>query len=167
MNLVHEFNGGDCDENEAKRAFASIKGFTGANYPSSNHVSYIISNIVSNSAKNVSNYLTPDAKKAFDQLCQAFNEAPILQYFDPEQYIRVETDASRHVIGGVLSQLTNDLGQWHLIAYFLRKMIFAKTRYKTHNCELLAIIKAFKTWRHYLESCKHKVLVSTDYNNLQ
>ena len=46
-------------------------------------------------------------------------------------------------------------------------MIFAETRYKTHDGELLAIIRAFKTWRHYLESCKHKVLVLTNHNNLR
>ena len=78
-----------------------------ADYLSFNHVSYDISNF----AKNVSNYLTPNVKKAFDQLHQAFSEVLILQQFDPEQYIRVETDASGKVIGGVLSQLTNDLGQ--------------------------------------------------------
>ena len=53
--------------------------------------------------KNVSNYLIPDIKKAFDQLSQAFTKAPILQHFDPERYIQVEIDASRHAIGGVLS----------------------------------------------------------------
>ena len=46
-------------------------------------------------------------------------------------------------------------------------MIPAETRYKTHDAELLAIVEAFKTWRHYLEGCKHEVLVLTDYNNLQ
>ncbi len=46
-------------------------------------------------------------------------------------------------------------------------MIPAETRYKTHDGELLAIFKIFKTRRHYLEGCKHKVLVLTDYNNLQ
>ena len=46
-------------------------------------------------------------------------------------------------------------------------MIPAKTRYETHDGELLAIIEAFKTWRHYLEGCKHKVLVLTDHNNLR
>ena len=45
-------------------------------------------------------------------------------------------------------------------------MIPAKTWYKTHNDELLAIVEAFKTWRHYLEGCKHKVLALTNYNNL-
>ena len=120
MNLFNEFGRGDHGENEAKRASASTKGPTGADYQSSDHVSHTISNVVSN-------YLTPNAKRAFEQLRQAFTKAPILQHFDPEQYIWVETDASGYVIGGVLSQLTNDLGQWHPVAYFLRKMISAKT----------------------------------------
>ena len=46
-------------------------------------------------------------------------------------------------------------------------MIPAETRYKTHNGELLAIVEAFKTWRHYLKGCKHEVLVLIDYNNLR
>lgn len=45
-------------------------------------------------------------------------------------------------------------------------MISTETRYKTHNGELLAIIKAFKNWRHYFKDYKHKVFVLTDYNNL-
>ena len=45
-------------------------------------------------------------------------------------------------------------------------MILAKTRYKTHNGEFLAIVEIFKTCRHYLEDCKHEVLVLTDNNNI-
>ena len=45
-------------------------------------------------------------------------------------------------------------------------MIPVETRYKTHNGKLLAIVEAFKTWRHYLEGCKHKMLVFTNHNNL-
>ena len=45
-------------------------------------------------------------------------------------------------------------------------MIPAETQYKTHDGELLAIVEAFKTWKHYLEGCKPKVLVLTDHNNL-
>ena len=46
-------------------------------------------------------------------------------------------------------------------------MIPAKTSYTIHDGELLAIVEAFKTWRHYLEGCKHKVLVLTNHNNLR
>ena len=66
MNLVDKFGKGDCGENEAKKASASTKKSTGADYQFSNHVSHAVRNFISNSAKNVSNYLTPDSKKAFD-----------------------------------------------------------------------------------------------------
>ena len=46
-------------------------------------------------------------------------------------------------------------------------MIPAETQYKTHNGKLLAIVEAFKTWHHYLEGCKYKVLILTDHNNLR
>ena len=59
------------------------------------------------------------------------------------------------------------MGQWHLVAFFSRKMIPAETRYETHNEELLAIVEVFKTWRHYLGCCKYKVLVLTDNNNIR
>ena len=126
-------------------------------------------------------FLTPGAREAFNQLRQAFTEAPILWHFDPECHIRIETDALSYAIGGKLSQLTSDqvtldsesistksnFGQWHLVVYFLRKIIPAKTCYRTHDGKLLAIVEAFKTWRHYLKGCKHKVLVLTNHNNLR
>ena len=46
-------------------------------------------------------------------------------------------------------------------------MIPAETRYETHDGELLAFVEAFKNCRHYLEGCKHEVLVLTDHNNLR
>ena len=53
------------------------------------------------------------------------------------------------------------------MAFFSYKMIPVETRYKTHDGELLAIVEAFKTWKHYLEGFRHKVLVFTNHNNLQ
>ena len=51
------------------------------------------------------NFLTPNAKKALNHLRLAFIKALILQHFDLESHIRIETDASGYTIGGVLSQL--------------------------------------------------------------
>ncbi len=99
---------------------------------------------------------------------QAFLEAPILNHFDPERHIRIETDVSGYAIGGILSQLTfDDSGRWYPVVLFSRKMISTETRYETHDSELLAIVEAFKTGRHYLKGCKHEVLMLTDHNNLQ
>ena len=114
-----------------------------------------------------SDFLTPGAKLAFTKLRQAFLKAPIFHHFDPERHIRIETDGSGYAIGGILSQLTSDdLGRWHPVAFFSRKMIPAETRYETHDGELLAIVEAFKTWKHYLEGSRHEVLMLTDNNNL-
>lgn len=44
-------------------------------------------------------------------------------------------------------------------------MIPVKTQYKTYNDKFLAIVKAFKTEQHYLESCKDEILVVMDHNN--
>ena len=85
-----------------------------------------------------SKFLIPDARTAFNRLWLAFTEAPILRHFDLECHIRIETDASGYAIGGMLSQLASetrpdgvvtktDLGQWHPVAFFLRKMIPAET----------------------------------------
>ena len=115
-----------------------------------------------------SDFFTPGAKLAFTKLKQAFFKASILHHFDLEHHIRIETDALGYAIGGVLSQLTSDdLGRWYPMAFFSRKMIPAETRYETHDGELLAIVEAFKTWRHYLEGSQHEVLVLTDHNNLR
>ena len=45
-------------------------------------------------------------------------------------------------------------------------MIPTETRYETHNGELLAIVEAFKTWKHYLKGSRHEVLMLTNHNNL-
>ena len=106
-------------------------------------------------------------KKIFNHLRHAFTQAPIVQHFDLERHIRIKTDASAYAIGRVLSQLTlDDLGQWHPVAHYSQKMIWAKTWYKTHNGELLAIVEVFKTWRHYLKGCKHNVFVLNNHNKL-
>ena len=116
----------------------------------------------------LSDFLTFGARLMFTELRQAFLKAPILHHFDPERHIQIETDVSGYAIGGVLSQLTSDnSSRWHLVAFFSHKIIPAETRYETHDCELLAIIEAFKTWRYYLKGSRHKVLVLTDHNNLR
>ena len=56
-------------------------------------------------------FLTPNARQAIIQLRQAFTEALILQHFNSERHIRIETDASGYAIGGVLSQITSETGQ--------------------------------------------------------
>lgn len=60
----------------------------------------------------------------------------------------------------------DNLGLWHPVTYFLKKIILIKIRYKIHNDKLLFNIKVFKTWKQNLKSCKHKILILINQNNL-
>ena len=50
--------------------------------------------------------------------------------------------------------------------FYSQKIIPVKTCYKMHDAKLLAIVEAFKNWRHYLEGYQYKVPVLTNHNNL-
>ena len=43
----------------------------------------------------------------------------------------------------------------------------AERNYEVHDQELLAVVAAFRHWRHYLEGATHTVEVLTDHNNLK
>ena len=62
-----------------------------------------------------------------------------------------------------MSQVWDD-GE-HLVAYESRKMNVAEVNYATHERELLAVIHALRTWRHYLLG--NHFIVVTDHNSLK
>ncbi len=107
-----------------------------------------------------------EARKAFETLKRVFTTAPILEHYNWEAALRMETDASKAGAGGVLSQMGKD-GQWHPIAFFSYKFKGAETRWDTHDKELYAIVLGFKNWRHYLQGSKHPIRVISDHNNLR
>lgn len=113
--------------------------------------------------------LSEAAEQAFRNLVDAFIKAPILSHYQPQARLRVESDASDFAIAAILSQLVEAQGTnaWHPIAFWSRKLLPAEQNYETHDKELLAIVAAFKHWRHYLEGATHTVQVLTDHNNLK
>ena len=56
--------------------------------------------------------------------------------------------------------------KWHFIVFHSRKMIFAETRYETHDQKLLMIIMIFKQWKHYLKNNRHFIIILINHNNL-
>ncbi len=46
-------------------------------------------------------------------------------------------------------------------------MLPAERNYETHDAELLAIVEAFKIWRHYFEGAAYTLFVLTDDNILK
>ena len=67
--------------------------------------------------------MSPEARKAFERLKEAFTSAPVLRHFDPNRQIRIETDTSGFAIAGILSQHRDSMGtrktdaHWHPVAF--------------------------------------------------
>ena len=82
-----------------------------------------------------------------------------------KKQFKIEVDTSNYAIGMVLMQ-RDDKKVLHPVAFFSKTMNEAQWNYDVYNCELLALVKMFRHWRHYLHSAAHKVIVHTDHTNL-
>jgi len=89
----------------------------------------------------------------------------VLTYFKPGRPLLVETDASKYVCSGILSQHDED-GKWRPIAYQSKTIAPAEGNYDVHDKELLAIIPALEEWRRYLRGSGQHFKVLTDHKNL-
>ena len=79
-------------------------------------------------------------QKAFNELKKKITSQPVFSLSRREEKFRVETDASGHAIGGVLSQEQD--GKWKPIVFLSRTMQLAERNYKIYDKELLAIVEA-------------------------
>jgi hypothetical protein len=105
-------------------------------------------------------------QQAFKQLKVAMILQPILQHFDPDRPLTLETDAVDYAIWAVCSQpdASNVL---HPLAHFSRKLRDAELNYDVHDKELLAIVKALDKWSMYCKSTKHSIEILSDHKNLE
>ncbi len=95
------------------------------------------------------------ARKSFERFWKVFITTFLLRHFDSNRKIKLETNASKFVISRIIFQLNEEIEQWHFIIYWFKKMTFAERNYDADEFEMLAIVKACKQWRHYVEDAKH------------
>ena len=107
----------------------------------------------------------PEQDKAFEELKQRFTSAPILAYFYPDRKTVIETDASDFALGCILSIYLGK--RLHPVAFHSPKLNDAERNYEIHEKELIAILEAFREWKHYLLGADEPVTVYTDHQNLQ
>lgn len=116
--------------------------------------------------KNTPYSWNPEAQQAFEQLKKNFTKASFLRHPDTSRPFIVTTDASDFAVGAVLSQEQSD-STIQPVAFFSRKFLPAEVNYPIYDKELLAIVLAFKQWRHFLQGGQHPVKVLTDHKNLE
>ena len=108
-----------------------------------------------------------EADRAFGQLRALFTSAPVLAHPDPPLAFIVEVDKSEAGIGAVLSRRSGTPPKLCPCAFFSKKLSPAERNYDVGDRELLAVVKALKAWRHWLEGAKHPFLIWTDHRNLE
>jgi len=90
--------------------------------------------------------------------------SPILSYPDSQQgRFILDTDASNHGIGAVLSQKQGETEK--VIAYFSRVFNKSERNYCVTRRELLAIVESLKTFHHYLYGSRF--IVRTNHISLR
>ncbi len=87
-------------------------------------------------------------KNAFHALKKSLNRTAHLRILNSTCEKVLKTNASNFAVGTCLYQIKNE--QQRLIVYQSRKLSEPEKRYKIHDKELLAIVKALQDWRPYL-----------------
>jgi reverse transcriptase-like protein/integrase-like protein/chromodomain-containing protein/aspartyl protease len=107
----------------------------------------------------------PEAEQAFQKIKDLITAEPVLAIFNPSSQIELETDASDYALGAQIGQ-RDENRKVRPIAFYSKKLSGAELNYPIYDKEFLAIINAFKEWRHYLLGSKHTVKVYTDHKNI-
>ncbi|QRW07008.1 Transposon Tf2-7 polyprotein [Ceratobasidium sp. AG-Ba] len=105
-------------------------------------------------------------ESSFNILKRALVESPILIQPDVTKEFTLECDASDYATGAILNQLGKD-GKLHPVAFYSKTLSPAERNYDIHDKELLAMIRAFKEWRHLLEGSEIPIKVLSDHKNLE
>jgi len=96
--------------------------------------------------KCMSNWERGDKQQAFNELRKNLIIIQLLVHFDPIGQTKIETDASKYICSGILSEQYNDR-QWRPVACPSKTRSEAECNYDIHNKELLAIVEVFQEWR--------------------
>lgn len=102
-------------------------------------------------------------QEPFDKLKTIVTSVPILKYPNLQQPLRVEADASKYALGGVLLQDHDK--EWMPIAFQSTALKPAERNYVAFKKELLALIDCMRVWSQYLRGQKFNVY--SDHQTLQ
>ena len=104
-------------------------------------------------------------QRAFESLIHKLTHAPIRAHYDPKKAVTIETDASKYVTAGIISQIGYD-GLLRPIAFRSKSMSKRECNYDGHDKEVLAIILALEDWRRCVKGSQQRAKILTDHKNL-
>ena len=102
---------------------------------------------------------TPTHDKAFETVQKLVTEAPVLAFYNPEEELTIQCDASQSGLGAVLLQSDRP------VAYASRALTDPETRYAQIEKELLAIVFSVEKFHQY--TFGRPVKVQSDHKPLE
>ena len=108
----------------------------------------------------------PAEQASFDALKAAILLAPITKPRDHTKRAVAYTDASDGAVAGALHEQQED-GSLRPLGFYSKKLNPAERNYTVHDKELLAIVKTFEHFRHWLHGTKDPVTVWSDHSALK
>ena len=118
--------------------------------------------LVSLTGKDVPIVWRPACSTAFTGLRDALVRAPILSFPTEDGDYILDTDASNFGLGGVLSQIQDNVES--VIAYYSRALRLSQRKYCTTKREMLAAVSMCIQFRSYLRGAKFTL--RTDHKSL-
>jgi hypothetical protein len=95
---------------------------------------------------------TREADAALQKLKRAFTEAPILQHFDADKPITLQTDASGFAIAGILNQFKG-FGVLRSTSLYSRKCTSPEQNYDTYDRRIAGVRSFYKTMETPSRGC--------------
>jgi hypothetical protein len=104
--------------------------------------------------------LNAEQLEKFKFIKQLLTSETIVKLPDPEKQFYVKTDAGPRAVGGVLTQFHDNIE--YPVAYMSAKLNIHERNYGQTKKELLAVVVAFRQWRHYLLGANNQIVLVTD-----
>ena len=137
------------------RSFVGMVNYYKSLWPRRSHILGPLTEMTGNKAKFK---WTTKCTKAFKDAKSMLAEDALLAHPDYTKPFDIHSDASKHQIGGVLSQLGRAIG------YFSRKFTSAQKNYTITGKELLSVVETMKYFRNIVLG--HEIRVYTDHKKL-
>lgn len=103
-----------------------------------------------------------DYRRAFEALRNELTKPPVLIVYNPDRETELHTDASSKGYGACLLQKKE--GAFHPVAFYSKKTTKEEARYHSFELETLAVIKALRHFRVYLQGIPFRIV--TDCSSL-
>ena len=101
---------------------------------------------------------TVERHSVFENLKAIFLSRPVLLIPDYTKPFVIEADASLFATGAVLLQHDSNADE-HPVGYISNSLNNAERNYQVYDRELLAILRALRQWRNYVQSSSIRTIV--------